>query len=149
MLKGVFYSKLLPLDCVLQAELRPLSCTGGNFDLIKIPIVTLIDTLDTLAIIGNYSEFRRVASIVSTQLPSFNLDVNVSLFETTIRVLGGLLSAHLLAIDPKLNIYVSYITLISLLYESFAFFLCVYCCLYSLRNYLLSTMGSFFPCLWT
>lgn len=32
-----------------------MSCTGGKFDLIKIPMVTLIDTLDTLVILGNYS----------------------------------------------------------------------------------------------
>ena len=31
--------------------------------------------------------------------------MNVSVFETTIRILGGLLSAHLFAIDPSLNIY--------------------------------------------
>jgi len=67
--------------------------------------VTLIDSLDTLVILGNYSEFRRVVSLVSSELPSFNLDVNVSVFETTIRVLGGLLSAHLMAIDPELQIY--------------------------------------------
>jgi len=35
-----------------QAELLPISCTGGKFDLIKIPLVTLIDTLDTLVILG-------------------------------------------------------------------------------------------------
>jgi len=92
----------------LQAELQPISCTGGKFDLIKIPLVTLIDTLDTLVILGNHSEFRRVVHIVSTGMPSFNLDVNVSVFETTIRVLGGLLAAHLMAVDPKLGIYVSF-----------------------------------------
>jgi mannosidase alpha-like ER degradation enhancer 2 len=69
--------------------------------------VTLIDSLDTLVILGNHSEFRRVVSLVSSELPSFNLDVNVSVFETTIRVLGGLLSAHLMAIDPELQIYPS------------------------------------------
>ena len=47
-------------------------------------------------------------NIISTDLPDFNLDANVSVFETTIRVLGGLLSAHLMAIDPKLNIYVRF-----------------------------------------
>eukprot|EP01032_Pedospumella_encystans_P014282 gene14282-16419_t len=88
-----------------EAELLPISCTGGKFDLIKIPLVTLIDTLDTLVILGNHSEFRRAVNIISTDLPDFNLDANVSVFETTIRVLGGLLSAHLMAIDPKLNIY--------------------------------------------
>lgn len=69
--------------------------------------MTLIDSLDTLVILGNHSEFRRVVSLVSSELPSFNLDVNVSVFETTIRVLGGLLSAHLMAIDPELQIYPS------------------------------------------
>ena len=42
-------------------------------------------------------------------MPDFRLDVNVSVFETTIRVLGGLLSAHLMAIDPHLRIYVRFI----------------------------------------
>ena len=32
-------------------------------------------------------------------------DVDVSVFETNIRLLGGLLSAHLLASDPKLDLY--------------------------------------------
>ena len=91
----------------LQAELRPLSCTGGKFDLVKIPYVTLIDTMDTLVVLGNHSEFKRVVATVSQALPSFEFDVNVSLFETTIRVLGGLISAHLMAVDPTLGIYVS------------------------------------------
>ena len=91
----------------LQAELRPLSCTGGKFDLVKIPYVTLIDTMDTLVVLGNHSEFKRVVAMVSQALPSFEFDVNVSLFETTIRVLGGLVSAHLMAVDPTLGIYVS------------------------------------------
>jgi ER degradation enhancer, mannosidase alpha-like 2 len=87
------------------AELKPLSCKGGQFDLIKLPLVTLIDTLDTLVVLGDHSRFMRSINIVTTSLPDFNLDVNVSLFETNIRILGGLLSAHLMAIDPKLNIY--------------------------------------------
>lgn len=88
-----------------EAELRPISCDGGQFELVKIPLVTLIDTLDTLVVIGNFSEFRRAVNLVSSHFPSFDLDVNVSVFETTIRVLGGLLSAHLMAIDPLLQIY--------------------------------------------
>lgn len=84
----------------------PISCEGGKFDLIKIPLVTLIDTLDTLVVLGNYSEFRHAVDLVVTHLPTFNFDVNVSVFETTIRLVGGLLSAHLMAIDPALGIYV-------------------------------------------
>ena len=75
-------------------ELRSLSCDGfdtwGSFSL------TLIDALDTLAVMGNYSEFRRVAEIISTRV-DFEANINVSVFETNIRVVGGLLGAHLLS----------------------------------------------------
>ncbi|CAN7937452.1 unnamed protein product [Ixodes hexagonus] len=75
-------------------ELRPLSCDGvntwGSFSL------TLIDALDTLAVMGNYSEFRRVAAMIAEKM-DFNININVSVFETNIRVVGGLLSAHLLS----------------------------------------------------
>ncbi|XP_026326709.1 ER degradation-enhancing alpha-mannosidase-like protein 2 [Hyposmocoma kahamanoa] len=75
-------------------ELRPLSCDGvdtwGSYSL------TLIDALDTLAIMGNATEFRRVVDIVLKR-QTFDTDVNVSVFETNIRIIGGLLSAHLLS----------------------------------------------------
>ncbi|CAI9725282.1 degradation-enhancing alpha-mannosidase 2 [Octopus vulgaris] len=78
-----------PLD-----ELRPLTCDGhdtwGSFSL------TLIDALDMLAIIGNYTEFRRVAKLVLDSA-DFDTDINASVFETNIRVVAGLLSSHLLS----------------------------------------------------
>lgn len=81
-----------PLD-----ELRPISCGGhdtwGSYQL------TLIDAMDTLAVIGNHSEFARAVEIITGSL-DFNKDVNVSLFETNIRVLGGLLSSYFLSKDP-------------------------------------------------
>lgn len=86
--------------------MKPISCKGGAFDLIKIPLVTLIDTLDTLVVLGNFTEFKRAVRMIDKELPSFDFDVNISVFETTIRILGGLVSAHLMAIDPQLNIYV-------------------------------------------
>jgi len=46
--------------------------------------LTLIDALDTLAIIGNYSEFRRVHDLLISSL-DFDRDINVSVFETNIR----------------------------------------------------------------
>lgn len=88
------------------SELKPIECTAGLFDLVKIPFVTLIDALDTLVIMGDYAEFRHAVSMLERDLQNFAFDVNVSLFETTIRVLGGLLAAHLMAVDPKLHIYV-------------------------------------------
>ncbi|KAK3103051.1 hypothetical protein FSP39_016082 [Pinctada imbricata] len=75
-------------------ELRPLTCDGhdtwGSFSL------TLIDALDTFAVMGNFSEFRRVADLVIEKM-DFDIDINASVFETNIRILGGLLSAHLLS----------------------------------------------------
>ncbi|KAK6471801.1 ER degradation-enhancing alpha-mannosidase-like protein 2 [Huso huso] len=75
-------------------ELRPLTCDGqdtwGSFSL------TLIDALDTLLILGNKTEFQRVASVLQDNI-NFDSDVNASVFETNIRVVGGLLSAHLLS----------------------------------------------------
>lgn len=103
-------------SCILsQAELRPISCTGGKFDLIKIPYVTLIDTLDTLVVFGDHLEFKRAVRMLTETLRSFDFDVNVSVFETTIRVLGGLVSAHLMAVDPQLQIYVSCIVVIDII----------------------------------
>ncbi|EDV95256.1 ER degradation-enhancing alpha-mannosidase-like protein 2 [Drosophila grimshawi] len=75
-------------------ELRPLTCDGqdtwGSYSL------TLIDALDTLATMGNFSEFRRVHTLLVEKM-NFNRDINVSVFETNIRIVGGLLSAHLLS----------------------------------------------------
>ena len=44
----------------------------------------LIDSLDTLAVLGNYSEFRRVYRHLAEKA-SFDADINVSVFETNIR----------------------------------------------------------------
>ncbi|KAG9510687.1 ER degradation-enhancing alpha-mannosidase-like protein 2 [Fragariocoptes setiger] len=75
-------------------ELKPLSCSGANtwggYQL------TLIDTLDTLVVIGNYTEFNRISQYLLDNL-NFDVNTNVSVFETNIRVVGGLLAAHLLA----------------------------------------------------
>ncbi|KRX88333.1 ER degradation-enhancing alpha-mannosidase-like protein 2, partial [Trichinella pseudospiralis] len=46
--------------------------------------LSLIDSLDTLIIMGNYSEFQRVADIIIDGFDSC-ADVNVSVFETNIR----------------------------------------------------------------
>lgn len=76
--------------------------------MIKIPMVTMVDVLDTLVVFGDHPGFRHAVELVKQELTSFDFDVNVSVFETTIRLLGGLLSAHLLAIDPRLHVYVSH-----------------------------------------
>ena len=45
---------------------------------------------------GNHTEFRRGVELLQSEL-DFDQDRNVSVFETNIRVVGGLLSSHLMA----------------------------------------------------
>lgn len=85
-------------------ELKPLSCAPrrytqrerGDLDdaLLGVP-TTLIDSLDTLVVLGDFNEFRKGVELVQDSV-HFDRNVTVSVFEATIRVLGGLLSAHIL-----------------------------------------------------
>ncbi|KAK8595806.1 hypothetical protein V6N12_064315 [Hibiscus sabdariffa] len=59
---------------------------------------TLVDSLDTLFIMGLQEQFQRAREWVANSL-DFNKDYDASVFETTIRVLGGLLSAFDLSGD--------------------------------------------------
>jgi len=61
--------------------------------------VTLIDSLDTLAVMGDFAGFGDAVRLVIAHV-SFDNDVVVQVFEATIRVLGGLLAAHLIIVDP-------------------------------------------------
>jgi hypothetical protein len=98
-------------------ELKPLSCTGrhrgrdpsrGTMDYVLGHYsLTLIDSLDTLAVIGKHKEFVDAVNYISRHV-NFEADVVVSLFEVTIRVLGGLISGHLLASEPSLQLMPSY-----------------------------------------
>nr|CAD2206147.1 unnamed protein product [Meloidogyne enterolobii] len=91
-------------------ELMPLSCKGrqrgvtpsrgdvddalGNFSL------TLVDTLDTLVVLGEFDEFESAVKLAIEQI-SFDSDLTVSVFETNIRMVGGLISAHLMSLLVK------------------------------------------------
>ena len=81
-----------PLD-----ELDPIHCTGRGPDLLKPDninindvlgdyLLTLVDSLDTIAIIGNSSEFKNAVKLVIENL-SFDKDSTVQVFEATIRYL--------------------------------------------------------------
>ena len=72
-------------------ELRPVTCDGT--DTLIGNALTLIDALDTLFVMDRADEFRRSVRYVAGNV-SFDADRTVNLFETNIRVLGGLLSAH-------------------------------------------------------
>jgi mannosyl-oligosaccharide alpha-1,2-mannosidase len=73
-----------------QDELRPLSRSGGSgYDM----GLTMIDSLDTLLIMGLTPQYERASTWVRDRL-RMGIQEGISTFETTIRVLGGLLSAY-------------------------------------------------------
>ncbi|KAL1340274.1 hypothetical protein HN51_026683 [Arachis hypogaea] len=79
-----------------QDELQPQSKSGINsFGGLG---ATLIDSLDTLYIMGLDQQFQKARDWVANTL-DFNKDYEASVFETTIRVVGGLLSAYDLSGD--------------------------------------------------
>lgn len=94
-------------------ELRPLTCEGlskdetdptniGINDVLGGYSVTLIDSLDMFPILGDQEGFERNVERVKKYV-SFNISSTVQVFETTIRGIGGLLSAHLYASVPRLG----------------------------------------------
>ncbi|KAG0958748.1 hypothetical protein G6F32_000022 [Rhizopus arrhizus] len=96
-----------------EDELNPFECSGrgsdkANPDNINVNDVlgdyslTLVDTLDTLAIMGTQEQFEKaVRQVIDTV--SFHQNNKVQVFELNIRALGGLLSAHMLITDPNFS----------------------------------------------
>lgn len=79
-------------------ELLPLSQTGRDW----VPGglgLTIIDSLDALILMGFDEELDHSLNWVNHSL-NFHVDAEISTFETTIRALGGLLSAHALTHEP-------------------------------------------------
>lgn len=76
-------------------HLRPISKGAQNWFGLGL---TLIDSLDTMKIMNLNEEFEEAKEWVRESL-SFSINKDVNLFETTIRVLGGLLSAFHLSGD--------------------------------------------------
>ncbi|KAK0753904.1 glycoside hydrolase [Schizothecium vesticola] len=81
-------------------EVRPLSLRGD--DTFAGWGATLVDSLDTLWIMGFHAEFHDAVRIVARIDWNNATSSSCSLFETTIRYLGGLLSAHDLSGSPIL-----------------------------------------------
>jgi len=73
-------------------DLKPLSKQGrdsfGNIGM------TVLDSLTTLHLMGLHKEFEQGAEFVSKHLDFDTADREISIFEITIRALGGLLGAH-------------------------------------------------------
>ena len=83
--------------CWGKDELLPLSNTcKDNYGGLG---TTLIDSLSTLWLMGMEEEFYQARDWVKDSLTFYTVEGGVSLFETTIRILGGLLSAFDLSGD--------------------------------------------------
>lgn len=76
-------------------ELKPVSKTSNQW--FKLGL-TLVDSLDTMWLMGLTKQFTAARNWVAKEM-NIAQDVDVNLFETTIRVLGGLLSAYHLSED--------------------------------------------------
>ena len=81
-------------------ELRPLSRTARDWYGEPL-LMTPIDALDTLVLMGLPAEAAEARELIATQL-SFDRDIDVKHFEIVIRLLGGLLSAYELTHDARL-----------------------------------------------
>ncbi|KAD6119337.1 hypothetical protein R6Q59_025376 [Mikania micrantha] len=92
-------------------ELKPMTKTFtnslselGNLKLENLPqeyngtALTLVESLSSLVIFGNNTEFEKAVMWLSENL-TFDVDARINLFECNIRLLGGLVSAHILATD--------------------------------------------------
>ena len=78
-------------------EYRPVSGTGKNMIPNGMGWI-IVDALDTMMIMNLTDELSQARQWVSKSL-NYDQDKPVNVFETTIRMLGGLLSAHYLSQD--------------------------------------------------
>ncbi|AGO12866.1 AaceriADL390Wp [[Ashbya] aceris (nom. inval.)] len=98
-------------------EVRPIACVPNkrNFldthdistnDVLGNFTITLVDSLTTIAVMGDVDRFLEGVELVNKVIPAdFSLNVTVQVFETTIRLVAGLISAHLYAVDPTKKVY--------------------------------------------
>lgn len=73
----------------------------GNYSL------TLVDAMDTLALLGDREGFRNAVQLAIAHIDFAKSPYRVQVFESNIRMLGGLLSSHLLASDERFQMNAS------------------------------------------
>ncbi|KAI9599638.1 glycoside hydrolase [Syncephalis fuscata] len=83
-------------------EYKPISKTGKQWSSTGKSLGYMIaDSLDTLFLANLQKEYQEGRDWIVKNL-DYNIDDNVNVFETTIRVIGGLLGAYTLQPDPEL-----------------------------------------------
>ncbi|KXN88048.1 Mannosyl-oligosaccharide 1,2-alpha-mannosidase [Leucoagaricus sp. SymC.cos] len=85
-------------DAMGADEYHPLSHRGSNFSIHGGIGYMVIDAIDTMYLMGLEEEYSRARHWMATK-HTFDRDENYNTFETTIRVLGGLLSIFHLTKD--------------------------------------------------
>jgi len=81
-------------------ELRPLTKQPRDWYGQSL-LMTPVDSLDTLLLMGFNDEARKAKTLIVDRL-DFDKDIDVKVFEVTIRLLGGLLSGYQLTGDARL-----------------------------------------------
>ncbi|KAK7107386.1 mannosyl-oligosaccharide 1,2-alpha-mannosidase IA-like [Littorina saxatilis] len=81
-------------------ELRPISRRGHSASIFGTMALgaTIVDSVDTLFIMGLEEEYKKARDWIATNL-SFEVSSELSVFETNIRFVGGLLAAYALTGD--------------------------------------------------
>ncbi|GAA5964240.1 hypothetical protein JCM3765_002780 [Sporobolomyces pararoseus] len=92
------HDELLPLSCGVQGHDRRNPDNVGVNDVMGDYALTLVDSLDTFAMLNDRAGFEQAVRETIEHV-NFDVDSRVQVFEVTIRMMGGLLSGHLLALD--------------------------------------------------
>lgn len=87
-------------DAYGKDEYQPLTHTGHNWAPGGVGLM-IIDSLDTMLLMNLTVEYNQARDWIENQV-DFNKDQAVNVFETTIRILGGLLSAYHLSNNDKM-----------------------------------------------
>jgi ER degradation enhancer, mannosidase alpha-like 2 len=82
-------------------DLLPVSKTWRDWYGKETLLMTAVDSVSTLAVMRQDDEVKTTVDYIARHL-SFDKDISVSNFEITIRILGGLLSAHQTTGDVRL-----------------------------------------------
>ncbi|EIN14259.1 glycoside hydrolase [Punctularia strigosozonata HHB-11173 SS5] len=92
-------------DAMGDDEYHPISGKGTNLTSAGGIGYTVVDSIDTMLLMGEplAEEYKRARSWVADKL-QFDCDANFNTFETTIRVLGGLLTAYHLSGEDTMYI---------------------------------------------
>lgn len=82
-------------------EIRPIDNTGSDWYAGASIVMTPVDAIDTLLLMGLWDEAREATAIVLERFEPEHVDAFVSGFEINIRHVGGLLSAYQLTCDDR------------------------------------------------